>query len=94
MVTAMLNIEHTTRFKSDLNLAKRRQKSMKKIQDVMEKIAAEKPLDKKLRDHSLTGNWQDFRECHIEPDWLLIYKITSDRKTVIFTRTGTHADLF
>lgn len=90
----MLNIEHTTRFKSDLSLAKRRQKSLKKIQDVMEKIAAEKPLDKKFRDHALSGDWQSFRECHIEPDWLLIYKITPDKKTVIFVRTGTHSDLF
>lgn len=60
----------------------------------MEKIASKEPLDKKHLDHPLTGEWRGFRELHIEPDWLLIYEITSDKKTVIFTRTGTHSDLF
>ena len=90
----MLNIDYTTQFKKDLKLARRRQKSLKKIQDIMEKIASEEPLEKRLFDHPLTGEWRGFRELHIEPDWLLIYEITSDKKTVIFTRTGTHADLF
>ncbi|HLB56052.1 MAG TPA: type II toxin-antitoxin system YafQ family toxin [Coxiellaceae bacterium] len=90
----MLEIEYTTQFKRDLKLAKRRQKSLKKIQIIMEKIAAEESLDQKFHDHSLTGEWKGFRELHIEPDWLLIYEITSDKKTVVFTRTGTHADLF
>jgi mRNA interferase YafQ len=90
----VLNIDHTTQFKRDLKLAKRRQKSLKKIQNIMEKIAAEESLDKKLHDHPLTGPWRGFRELHIEPDWLLIYEITADKKTVVFTRTGTHADLF
>ncbi len=84
----MLDIEYTTQFKKDLKLAKRWQKSLKKIQDIMEKIANEEPLEKKLLDHPLTGEWREFRELHIEPDWLLIYEITSNKKTVIFTRTG------
>lgn len=90
----MLDIEYTTQFKKDLKLAKRRQKSLKKIQDIMEKIVNEESLEKKLLDHPLTGEWRGFRELHIEPDWLLIYEITSNKKTVIFTRTGTHSDLF
>jgi mRNA interferase YafQ len=90
----VLDIEYTTQFKKDLKLAKRRQKSLKKIQGVMEKIANEERLDKKFLDHPLTGEWRGFRELHIEPDWLLIYEITSNKKTVIFTRTGTHSDLF
>ena len=90
----MLNIDYTTQFKKDLKLARRRQKSLKKIQDIMETIASEEPLAKKLLDHPLTGEWRGFRELHIEPDWLLIYEITSDKKTVIFTRTGTHSDIF
>jgi len=90
----VLNIDYTTQFKKDLKLARRRQKSLKKIQEIMEKIAAEEPLDKKLLDHSLTGPWRGFRELHLEPDWLLIYEITADKKTVVFTRTGTHSDLF
>ncbi len=90
----MLDIEYTTQFKKDLKRAKRRQKSLKKIQDIMEKIANEESLEKKLLDHPLIGEWRGFRELHIEPDWLLIYEITSDKKTVIFTRTGTHSDLF
>ena len=90
----MLHIDYTTQFKKDLKLARRRQKSLKKIQDIMEKIASEETLEKKLLDHPLTGEWRGFRELHIEPDWLLIYEITPDKKTVIFTRTGTHSDLF
>lgn len=90
----MLNIDYTTQFKKDLKLACRRQKPLKKIQDIMEKIASEALLDKKLLDHPLTGEWRGFRELHIEPDWLLIYEITSDKETVIFTRTGSHSDLF
>lgn len=58
----------------------------------MDLIIEEKPLKKKYRDHPLSGNFVGFRECYIEPDWILIYKI--DNGSVIFTRTGTHSDLF
>ena len=53
-----------------------------------------KPLEPKYRDHQLSGNMSDFRECHIEPDWLLIYRVEDDRLIIIATETGTHANLF
>ena len=58
----------------------------------MSNLIDEKPLEVKFRDHKLTGNYKDRRECHIEPDWLLIYKLES--QIIIFERTGTHSDLF
>lgn len=67
---------------------------LKKYKLLWKKLRLKRALDKKLLDHQLTGEWRGFRELHIEPDWLLIYEITSDKKTVIFTRTGTHSDLF
>ncbi len=67
-------------------------KDMKKIKDVMFTLIAGGTLPKKNRDHALTGNYNGRRECHIEPDWLLIYKIVND--TIIFERTGSHSELF
>ena len=60
----------------------------------MELIEYEKPIPRKFRDHLLKGNYVGHRECHIEPDWLFIYKIIEKEKVVIFTRTGSHSDLF
>ena len=90
----MLHIEYTSKFKRDLKLAKRRKKDLSFLQEIMKLIAHEKPLSPRLKDHALTGNWNCHRELHIEPDWLLIYKLIPDEKVVIFVRTGTHADLF
>lgn len=60
----------------------------------MKLIEMEKALPVKLKDHTLSGNWSGFRELHIEPDWLLIYKLVPEKKIVIFVRSGTHSDLF
>lgn len=90
----MLQIEYTTKFKRDLKLAKRRNKNLSLLQTVMKKIENEKPLEQRLKDHPLTGNWVGHRELHVEPDWLLIYKLILNEKVVIFVRTGTHSDLF
>ncbi|HEU5281505.1 MAG TPA: type II toxin-antitoxin system YafQ family toxin [Gammaproteobacteria bacterium] len=90
----MLRVEITTQFKRDLKLAKRRNKNLLALKDIMKQIEAEKSLDKKYKDHTLIGYWHGHRECHIEPDWLLIYKLIPTEKMVIFTRTGSHADLF
>jgi len=90
----MFAIEYTSQFKKDLKRAKRRGKCLAKIRMCMKQIASEDNLPQKLRDHSLSGNWQGHRELHIEPDWLLIYKLLLDEKTVIFVRTGSHSDLF
>lgn len=60
----------------------------------MKKIEREESLNPRFKDHPLTGNWKTHRELHVEPDWLLIYKLIPEEKVVIFVRTGTHSDLF
>lgn len=83
----MLKIEYTTQFKRDLKLSKGRNKNLESLHEIMN-------LNYRLKDHALSGNWVGHRELHIEPDWLLIYKILPKQKIVIFVRTGTHSDLF
>lgn len=79
-------------FKRDYKRMKRQGKDMEKIRSVMTRLANREPLDPKHRDHPLVGNYVGRRECHVEPDWLLIYKL--EPGVIIFERTGTHADLF
>lgn len=88
----MLRPVVTTRFEKDVKLARKRGKDLSKLHDVMELLLEGKKLPQKYLDHWLTGNYNNRRECHIEPDWLLIYKPGS--KEIIFERTGTHSDLF
>lgn len=87
-----LILSRSGRFKKDYKLMKRRGKDVSKIQRVMEMLAEEEPLDPKHRDHNLVGNYAGCRECHVEPDWLLIYTVGDD--WIRFERTGTHSDLF
>lgn len=82
----------TKRFQKDMVLAKRRGKPMAKIEAVIETLANEESLAEKHRPHSLSGQWKSFHECHVEPDWLLIYRI--EDRTLELARTGTHSDLF
>lgn len=82
----------TTQFKRDCKLAEKRGRDMSRLRKVMTVLGLEQPLDPKFRDHKLVGTYQNHRECHIEPDWLLIYKITPE--TITFVRTGSHSDLF
>jgi mRNA interferase YafQ len=70
----------------------RRSKDRAKLQRVILSLVHQEPLPPRLRDHALTGNWAGYRECHIEPDWLLIYEITGTELQL--ARTGTHSDLF
>ena len=88
----MLTPGYTNRFEKDLALVKKRGKDTEKLKKVIELIVAEQPLPPRLRDHSLVGQYSGRRECHLEPDWLLVYKL--EPETVIFERTGTHSDLF
>jgi mRNA interferase YafQ len=88
----MLKSITTTRFEKDIKLAKKRGKDLKKIRTVMELLLKEKTLPLKYCDHWLMGQYANRRECHIEPDWLLIYK--PNKEAIIFERTGTHSDLF
>lgn len=90
----MLSVEYTTKFKKDLKLAKKRNKDLEALRKIMKKIENEEELEGRLKDHPLIGNWHNHRELHIEPDWLLIYKLIQMEKVVVFVRTGTHADLF
>ena len=88
----MLKISFRTQFKKELKKQEKRGKNPKKLLEVAEKLAKQEPLDPKHRNHKLVGNYRGRWECHIEPDWLLVYYITDDE--IIFERTGTHSDLF
>ena len=83
---------YTKQFAKDIKRMEKRRKSPEKIKKVIKKLVNEERLDANYKDHKLIGNYKGRRECHIEPDWLLIYKITGSG--IIFERTGTHSDLF
>lgn len=84
----------TGRFKRGLKSAQKRGLDISLLNDIVEKLLHKIPLDAKNRDHGLKGAWAGFRECHIQPDWLLIYLIREDVLTLTLVDTGTHADLF
>ena len=87
-------IKTTTQFKKDFKLAKRRNRNMNLLKEIIDKLANEEPLEEKYRDHALTGNWTGHRECHIQPDWLLVYRVENDVLVLTLSRTGSHSDLF
>lgn len=88
----MREIVRAAQFKRDVKLAEKRGKDMEKLRQVILLLVEEKPLPPSYKDHSLSGNWKHHRDIHIEPDWLLLYKI--DGNDLYLARTGTHADLF
>lgn len=90
----MLDIRYSTRFKKDYKAIIRRGYNPQLLQDVVTILSNEQLLPPKYKDHNLSGNYEGHRECHITPDWLLIYKIEQDILTLTLTRTGTHSDLF
>ncbi|MBI3012945.1 MAG: type II toxin-antitoxin system YafQ family toxin [Elusimicrobia bacterium] len=91
----MRNLRVTSRFDRDLKLAIKRGKGIEKFKIVRDQIIHGELLGPKYRDHSLKGEWCDCRECHIDPDWLLIYKIERGAlETVVLIRMGSHSDLF
>ena len=90
----MLKIKYHSKFKKDIKTIKKRNYDLSKLQKVIGILAEEKTLPDKYKDHSLTGIYQDFRECHIEPDWLLIYQIFENELILSATATGSHSDLF
>ncbi len=90
----MLKIVPSNQFKRDLKLARKRGCKMEHLRDVVNALANEQKLDEKYRDHRLAGNYNGFRECHVEPDWLLVYRINQDALELFLFRTGTHSDLF
>ena len=92
----MLRPAFTTQFKKDYKAALKRGCKPNKLEDVVNILCEEKPLPEKYHDHPLTTsrNYKDMRECHIEPDWLLVYQIVEDELILRLIRTGTHSDLF
>lgn len=88
------NIKRTSKFLKDLKSAKRRGKDLSKLDRLVSLLANGEPLDSSYRDHALIGNFIGYRECHIEPDWLLIYKISNKELILVLSRTGSHSDLF
>ncbi len=87
-------IKFTAQFKKDLKLAKKQGKDTEKLFEVIEKLACGEKLDPKYRDHELTGNYRGCRECHIEPDWLLVYEVIGDVLVLMLYRLGSHSELF
>jgi len=90
----MLTIRFYSSFKKDYKRIEKRGYDIRKLDKVINLLANEQPLPKNYQDHPLVGNYAGCRECHITPDWLLIYEIDDDELILLLTRTGTHADLF
>ena len=87
-------VKPSSRFAKDLKTVKKRGYDISLIEDIIEKLADGEKLPQKDRDHALSGDFAGCRECHITPDWLLVYKITDETMYLYLTRTGTHSDLF
>ena len=83
----------TAQFRKDYKLAKKRGLKMEALAEIVTLLAKGEALPEKNRDHSLSGNWIGHRECHVQPDWLLIYRIEENVLVLTLTRTGTHSDL-
>lgn len=88
----MLKLEHSSQFKRDYKRIKRQGADLNKLLVVIRQLSTEDVLEQRYRDHALQGNWRGYRECHIEPDWLLIYKI--EGALLRLGRTGSHSELF
>lgn len=90
----MLKLRTTAQFRKDYKLAKKRGRKLDLLEDIINMLLEEKPLPENARDHALHGSYTGFRECHIEPDWLLIYAVENGQTILVASRTGTHSDLF
>ncbi|MCH5273479.1 MAG: type II toxin-antitoxin system YafQ family toxin [Lachnospiraceae bacterium] len=90
----MLTIKYETGFKKDYKRIVKRGYDISLLEEVINHLANRIPLPKKYKDHGLFGNYVGFRECHITPDWLLIYRIDDNELILYLTRTGSHSDLF
>lgn len=90
----MLRLVLSSKFKKYLKHSKKRGKNLNKLYSIITKLQNQTLLDPSYKDHPLTGNYEGFRELHIEPDWLLIYAIKNDILVLSLTRTGSHSDLF
>ncbi len=88
------NIVWTTKFKKDYKLAIKHNLNIKLLDDIIRALSRGEILPERNKDHELTGEWTGHRECHIQPDWLLIYRIEDDVLVLTLSRSGTHSDLF
>lgn len=88
----MLDVRYSTKFKKDFNVCVKRRYKMALLQQIIDTLKIPEPLPSKNEDHKLCGKYSGYRECHIAPDWLLIYR--QDGEELLLYRTGTHADLF
>ncbi len=87
-------VKFTNQFKKDLKQAKKQNRDLNRLFDIVNILADGGTLDAKYRDHDLSGNYKGTRECHIEPDWLLVYEIQNDVLVLMLYRLGTHSELF
>lgn len=90
----MLSLVMTSKFRKDLDRMCKRGKDLGKMKYVIDMLCAEKDLAAKYRVHALIGNYKGFYECHVEPDWILIYAIDKEALILVAAHTGTHSDLF
>lgn len=90
----MFEVVLSNRFRKDLKLAAKRGLRLDELNAIVEQLAAGQTLPERNRDHALTGDYIGFRECHIQPDWLLVYRVDGDALELFLFRTGTHTDLF
>lgn len=90
----MLMIKYHTMFKKDFKRIKKRGYDISRLEKIVELLANEVPLPEQFKDHNLSGNYNGFRECHIAPDWLLIYQVNNNELVLVLSRTGSHSDLF
>ncbi|HEU5117601.1 MAG TPA: type II toxin-antitoxin system YafQ family toxin [Isosphaeraceae bacterium] len=89
-----LRLRPTKAFERDLKRLQKRGKDMSRLRDVLERIRNDFALEPRHRDHPLSGEWSGWRDCHIEGDWVLIYRVDRDSGEVLLGRSGTHSDLF
>lgn len=90
----MLTIKYHTLFKKDFKRIKKRGYDISRLEKIVGLLANEVPLPEQFKDHNLSGNYNGFRECHIAPDWLLIYQVNNNELVLVLSRTGSHSDLF
>lgn len=89
----MMELRFTSKFKRDYKRIKKQGKDLSKLESVLEALVRREVLPEAIRDHSLGGTYHGHRECHIEPDWLLIYRIDEEGLVLVATRTGSHSEL-
>lgn len=87
-----MRLIYSSQFKKDFKKVKSRGKDISQLETVINKLLNKEQMESKYRDHKLSGRWKNFRDCHIEPDWILIYQLADD--ALILERTGSHSDLF